>query len=298
MKKLSLALACIIGMMFFASCDPDTINDLMEQKPEVAFVEAEGFIAHDTTIMIDPTAEEPEPWDFKFTATANSGSESPIAKITFTVAYQDSQSADYIVNEEIEVGDPMNDTYTATFTPEAEEDAFYVITVTVQDQAKKENLAFVTVHYANPVNGSMGTFDGTMSIAGRLTTNDVAGFGQFDYDTTFNDLPVNIKLDSMEDNQVNAEITIEGRMAVVYGTIENDTITFNQFVFNKDIEVGTVVTTTVNVDFDMTMKGVLENNTLKLSGDAIGHGEGQLVTTIKVDITGTIDGTLTKVVEE
>jgi hypothetical protein len=295
MKKLTLTLACIIGMMFFASCDPEVIEEILEQAPKVEFVSQTGYISHDTTIMMEA---EPTPWNFKFTVSPNENSESPLAELSFKVAYEDSESGECIVNQLIDINDPTGGTYSATFTPNAAEDAFYVITVTVTDEAGKANFAYLSVHYANPVNGSMGVYEGAMNISGHLTSNEIQNVGSFDMDTTFNDIPVEIRLDDLGNNQVSAEVKIEDRLAVVYGTINNDVITFNNFTFSKDIELGGAVTIPVTLNFSMDMIGTISGSMLILSGEANGHGESQvLVAIVRIDMDGTIDGTLTEVLE-
>ena len=47
MKKLTFALACIIGMMFFASCTQEQIDEVMAQKPTVEFMSDEGLTSGD-----------------------------------------------------------------------------------------------------------------------------------------------------------------------------------------------------------------------------------------------------------
>ena len=295
MKKLTITLACIIGMMFFASCDPEVIEEIMEQAPTVEFVAQTGYISQDTTILMEA---EPTPWNFKFKVAPNENSESPLAELSFKVAYEDSESGECIINQLLDIEDPTGGTYTATFTPNAAEDAYYVVTVTVKDEAGKENLAFLLIHYANPVNGTMGVYEGTMTIAGHLTSNEIQNVGSFDMDTAFNDIPVEIRLDDLGNNQVSAEVKIEGRLAVVYGTINNNVITFNEFTFSKDIELGGAVTIPITLDFNMNMIGTISGSMLTLSGEANGHGESQvLVAIVRVDMDGTIDGTLTEVNE-
>lgn len=62
MKKLALALVCLVSVAFFASCDPE---DIQNPEPTIAILAEEGYIANGDVL------EMYEEYDYGFIATSN-----------------------------------------------------------------------------------------------------------------------------------------------------------------------------------------------------------------------------------
>ena len=139
----------------------------------------------------------------------------------------------------------------------------------------------------------MGTFSGTINIKGHVTTNEVMGQA-FDQDEDFNDLPITILLGAIDDdNRVSATIEIDGTPVTLYGTMVENTITFEEFHFTKTLSLAIA---DVLLDLVMNITADLSDDTLILSGTADGSGKTQvIVVTLEANYNGTIEGTLTKV---
>ena len=285
MKKLFFGMACIIGLMFFASCTQEQIDDIMAQKPVVEFVSGEGYISGNTGVYVGETL------NFKVKVAPNSGSEAALSHFDFSVT--DATGAT-VFNDNPEFTDPNVENYFEyVLTPEYA--STFVVTATVTDVNGKANFVNVVVNYVEPVTEGIGTFSGIINIMGHVTTNEVVGYtydGDYNIDTLATTLTLGVVGD---DNRVSATLDIDGTPVTLYGTMdENNTITFDEFHFNKTI----TITVDVTLDLTMNMTGVLENDVLTLSGTAAGSGKTQvIVLVVEANFEGTIDGSLEKVAE-
>ena len=285
MKKLFFGMACIIGLMFFASCTQEQIDDIMAQKPVVEFVSGEGYISGNTGVYVGETL------NFKVKVAPNSGSEAALSHFDFSVT--DATGAT-VFNDNPEFTDPNGENYFEyVLTPEYA--STFVVTATVTDVNGKANFVNVVVNYVEPVTEGIGTFSGIINIMGHVTTNEVVGYtydGDYNIDTLATTLTLGVVGD---DNRVSATLDIDGTPVTLYGTMdENNTITFDEFHFNKTI----TITVDVTLDLTMNMTGVLENDVLTLSGTAAGSGKTQvIVLVVEANFDGTIDGSLEKVAE-
>lgn len=278
-------MACIIGLMFFASCTQEQIDDIMAQKPVVEFVSGEGYISGNTGVYVGETL------NFKVKVAPNSGSEAALSHFDFSVT--DATGAT-VFNDNPEFTDPNGENYFEyVLTPEYA--STFVVTATVTDVNGKANFVNVVVNYVEPVTEGIGTFSGIINIMGHVTTNEVVGYtydGDYNIDTLATTLTLGVVGD---DNRVSATLDIDGTPVTLYGTMdENNTITFDEFHFNKTI----TITVDVTLDLTMNMTGVLENDVLTLSGTAAGSGKTQvIVLVVEANFDGTIDGSLEKVAE-
>ena len=285
MKKLFFGMACIIALMFFASCTQEQIDDIMAQKPVVEFVSGEGYISGNTGVYVGETL------NFKVKVAPNSGSEAALSHFDFSVT--DATGAT-VFNDNPEFTDPNGENYFEyVLTPEYA--STFVVTATVTDVNGKANFVNVVVNYVEPVTEGIGTFSGIINIMGHVTTNEVVGYtydGDYNIDTLATTLTLGVVGD---DNRVSATLDIDGTPVTLYGTMdENNTITFDEFHFNKTI----TITVDVTLDLTMNMTGVLENDVLTLSGTAVGSGKTQvIVLVVEANFEGTIDGSLEKVAE-
>ena len=284
MKKLFFAMACVIGLMTFASCTQEQINEIMEQKPEVAFVSEEGFISGNTSVYVGTEL------NFKVRVAPNSGSESELAHFDFSIT---DLTGATVFNENPTFTDPNGENvFEFNFTPEVA--STYAVTATITDKAGKANIATVVVDYVQPVVEGLGTFTGIININGHVATNEVVGYTYND-DYNMENLETTITLGAVgEDNRISATLDIDGSPVTLYGTMENNTITFDEFHFNKTI----TITLDITLDLAMNITGVIENDVLTLSGTANGSGKTQvLLVVVEANYEGTVDGTLNKVVE-
>ena len=284
MKRFFFALACVIGLMTFASCTQEVIDDIMAQKPVVEFVTEEGMVSTNTSIYLG------EELNFKVKVAPNSGSESQLAHFDFSIT---DLTGATVFNQNPEFTDPTTENFFEfTFTPEAA--STYAVTATVTDQAGKANVATVVVDCVEPVLEGLGTFNGTIDIIGHVTTNEVVGY-TYDGDYNMEGLVTTLTLGTVdENNRVSATLEIDGTPVTLYGTMTEGTITFDEFHFNKTI----TITVDVTLDLVMNMTGVIENDVLTLSGTATGAGSTMvIVLQVTADYNGTISGTLEKVVE-
>ena len=284
MKKLFFGLACFIGMMFFASCTQEQIDDILAQKPVVEFVSEEGFISGNTGIYLG------EGLNFKVKIAPNSGSMSPLAHFDFSIT---DLSGATVLNDNPTITDPAGENiFEFAFSPEYA--STYAVTATITDEAGKANVATIVVNCVEPILEGLGTFSGMININGHITTNEVVGY-TYDDDYKIEDLATTLTLGAVnEDNRISATLDIDGTPVTLYGTMDEGNITFEEFHFSKTVTLGVDIT----LDLTMNMTGVLANDVLTLSGPAAGEGKTMIaIIEFKADFVGDIEGSLEKVAE-
>lgn len=284
MKKLFFGLACFIGLMFFASCTQEQIDDIMAQKPGVQFVSQEGYTAANTGIYLGESV------NFKVKIAPNTGSESPLAHFDFSIT---DLSGATVLNENPTITEPANENiFEFAFTPEYA--STYAVTATVTDEAGKTNVASIVVNCVEPVLEGLGTFSGVINIVGHITTNEVVGY-TYDDDYNMENLATTLTLGAVSnDGRVSATLDIDGTPVTLYGTMTEGNITFEEFHFSKTITLGVDIT----LDLTMNMTGALENDVLTLSGPAAGEGKTMIaILEFKANFEGNIEGSLEKVAE-
>ena len=284
MRKLFFALACVVGLMTFASCTQEVIDDIMAQKPVAEFVAGDGLISVNTSVYLGETL------NFKVKVAPNSGSESELAHFDFSIT---NLTGATVFNENPEITNPAGENFFEfAYTPTAA--STYAVTATVTDKAGKANVVTVVVDCVEPVIEGLGTFAGAIDILGHVTTNEVVGY-TYDADYNMEQLATTLTLGVVdENNRVSATLEIDGTPVTLYGTLAEGTITFDEFHFNKTISI----TVDVTLDLVMNMTGVLADNVLTLSGTATGTGSTMvLVAQVTANYEGTVNGTLNKVAE-
>lgn len=110
MKKLALALVCLMGVAFFTSCDPETVVD--NPEPIIKVMTNENYLADSTVINLD------QDYEFGFTMTSNpeTGVELSLFELFVDGVLQDSDTIDaaeydyegiftYSLNEREIIGD-------------------------------------------------------------------------------------------------------------------------------------------------------------------------------------------------
>ena len=287
MKKLFFALACVIGLMTFASCTQEVIDELLAQKPAVEFVAGEGYIVGNTSVYVGTEL------NFKVKVAPNSGSQSELSHIDISITDKEGTT---VYNDNPEFTDPAGENiFEWSFTPETA--STYLVTVTVTDKAKKTNTITAVVDYVMPVAEGIGTFSGTLTFSGHITSNEIAGQPAYDQDMDPEEVPATIVLGALEENgRVSATFEVENSPVTLYGTMEDNTITFDEFHFNKTLSLQI---TNVVLDLTANFTGVLENDVLTVTGTAVGSGKTMITLVyLEVNLTnGVVEGSLDKVVE-
>lgn len=288
MKKLFFGLACVIGLMFFASCTQEVIDDIMAQKPTVEFVSGEGLFSGNTGVYVGTEL------NFKVRVEPNSGSLAELTHFDFSIA---DLAGNVVFNENPAIEKPAEENFFEfSFTPEYA--STYAVTASISDKAGKANVATVVIDYVEPISEGIGTYSGTITLSGHITSNEIAGHETYDMDMDPEELATTITMGTVgEEGRVRATFDIDGTPVSLYGTMGEDgvTITFDQFHFNKTISLFVNVT----LDLAMDLVGTLgENDVLTLTGTAVGSGKTQvLIAFLEVNFDGTIEGSLEKVAE-
>lgn len=286
MKKLFLAMSCFMGLMFFASCDPETINELMEQKPTVEFVAADGYISANTSVYVGTEL------NFKVKVAPNSGSESPLANFNFAITNLEGTT---VLDQNPTLTTPGEAmTFEFTYLPETASN--YVVTATVTDEAGKADVVAITVDCTEPVIAEIGTFQGILNINGTVSSDGelIPGTGVISEDLDISDIATTLVLGSTSEDRVNVTIDLDGTPVTLQATVDGNTYIFDEFHFSRSINLITDIT----LDLIVNMTGVMDGDTMALSGTVTGTGSVVvLFTTVHVVLDGNIEGTLEKVEE-
>lgn len=281
-------MACIIGLMTFASCDPSAIDDLMKQKPEIALLPGEGLLTHNTGVRVGTEL------NFQVKVTPNSSSMSPIANVEFTVK---DLNGNLLKSENPDFEDPsVENIFDFSFTAENSETT-YVFTFTATDEASKSNEIVVNVISSEVVEPVNGIYAGLVNLHGYITTNEIAGHETYNHEEKeLNDIPVNIYYGEVnEQGQAHIGIEVEDTYLSFWCPMEGNTIHLNKFVYYQSVELFV----SVFVEITANMDCVVEDGIMTLSGTAEGIGEA-MVLLAKLEVTleeGTLEGTLVEVTE-
>lgn len=287
MKKLFFALACVIGLMTFTSCDPDFMQDLLEQKPEIELVEAEGYIWHNIGVRLGTEL------NFQVKVAPNSGSMSELTDVDFTVK---DLNGNVLYSESGNIEDPANENI-VEFSYAPTEASTYTCTFAVTDAAGKSKEVKVVVICSETVENVNGIYNGKLNMTGYVTTNEIAGHDVYDHEeVTVTDIPVTLTLGEMdEDGNILVGVEVEDTYVAIMGTMEADAVSINDIYFFSAINLFV----RVNVEFNINIVGVIDNGVMTLEGTAAGEGEAQVLTA-KLEATfedGTLEGTLEEVAE-
>ena len=270
-------------MMFFASCTQEQIDELLEQKPEVAFVQGEGLTSVSTSILVGDELK------FQVKFAPNSGSESELTNFNFAITKDDGTT---IVDENPEFTANEENTYEYTYTFAAAGN--YIVTATVTDAATKANAAVINIACVEPTVEGLGTFVGDLGIAGHAASEEIVGDFALDEDFDFRDT-ITMVLGALDaENRVQGTLYVGGPHETqvpvsIQGTLAGDVITFDEFHFTKTLNL----TTEVVVDFKLNMTGTFSNEgtMLNFEGTAEGEGNVNLITFVyTVNAEGTVTG--------
>ena len=283
MRKLSFALACIIGLMFFASCNPETFNELLEQKPSIEFVEADGNVQNNATVYAGTELL------FQVKMEPNATSSSPLKTLTFTILDTNGNS---LMDETTDLtsieGNPIQ--IQKTYVPENA--TTLMVNAVVEDQAGKKNTAAMNITVIAPPSEEefIGNFAGQVSIVCDVTSDNPQLDGQ---QLNTGELPTEISLSCDADNNALASFTLDGTDIIISGKRNGNKFTFDQFQYTRTVNL----VFDIDLNINITMTGVLEDDILTISGDANGTGSA-LFNMVQANLQGQIEGQMERIAEE
>jgi len=289
MKKLFFGMACFIGLMFFTSCTQELIDNILAQKPTVEFVSGDDLISYNTGVYFG------EPLNFEVKTAPNTSSMAMLSSFTFSLV---DIEGNVVFNDNPDIDDPFDENYFEyTLTPENA--STYLAIATVSDVNQKSEVDTVIVNYVKPVIEGIGTFEGTVNINGQYTTSEILG-NTYNEEHNFENVPVSLILGTVdEENGVSATLDVEGIPVTIYGVMNDNIVTFDNYHFSKalPISISGIDITAVMLDLVINMTGTLDNDVLTLNGNVTGSGKAMtnLAIILRANYTGTIEGSLNKV---
>lgn len=280
MKKLSLSLLCIIGLLFFASCDPELINNLFAQKPNIEFVEEEGYISKNCQV------EFGTPLAFHIRVSPNDSTDYALKKLTFTIVDIDN-GQNVLFEDVIRIEESQHETldFYETFTPQVA--ANLNISAIIEDSSETKNVADLVIDYFTP-GIEIGRYEGNIQIVGQLQSNNPT-FDNTPFDS--GDIYTKIKLDSIPGtNKINATLDIDGTPVNIKCEKNGNTVAFTEFHFIKSYEF----ITTIDLDFTVNMVATLSNDNAVLTLDGTTVAKGDIIDMLTIDMDGVLTGELIK----
>lgn len=280
MKKLSLSLLCIIGMLFFASCDPELINNLFAQKPNIEFVEEEGYISQNCQV------EFGNPLAFHIRVSPNDSTDNALKKLTFTIVDIDN-GQNVLFEDVIRIEENQHETldFYETYTPQVA--ANLNISAIIEDSSETKNAADLVVDYFTP-GVEIGKYEGNIQITGQLQSNNPT-FDNTPFDS--GDIFAKITLDSIPGtNKINATLDIDGTPINIKCEKNGNTVAFTEFHFIKSY----VFITSIDLDFTVNMVATLRNDNAVLTLDGTTVAKGDIIDMLTIDMDGVLTGELIK----
>lgn len=279
MKKIALLLACIVSLCCFTRC-VDNMDDLLAQKPEIAFLNEEGYCHADGNYYVGTEIE------FKVQAMPNATSESPLVAFNFSIVDLNGNS---LVDESATV---TTDTLLVTKSFQCQKEGTYVVTATVTDSIGKVNAAELRITLVDPNAGEIGRYEGYVNIAGDVVFDTLLPQQQLDLDSLFARVVLS---EGSAPDEVVAIVEIEGAPYSLTCHQQD-----GQLIMDE-IHLTRVLTDLNNLElhFTIDMVGTLDGDRLQISGPVTGTGElNLLLLRVHATMSGQIDGTLERVQEE
>lgn len=277
MKKLVVLFACFIGVLFFASCDEGTMEDILAQKPNIVFLNEEGYCHADCNEYVNTELH------FLIQATPNANSKSPLYQYNFSIT--DLNGHD-LVNETDYV---RSDTLLVTKSFITEKAGTYIITASVTDTAEKVNTAVLNITLIDPFAGQIGKYEGYVNISGEVVFDTIFPQQQLQQDSIKTSI---ILSEGNAPDEINAIVEIEG---------EPYSVVCHQHDGQLDMEEIHLTRTfaelnNLELHFFINMVGILNEDRLEISGPATGTGTMQILFfSANATMEGQIDGVLEKV---
>lgn len=278
MKKLSISLLCIISMMFFASCDPELLSELFAQKPNIEFVEEEGYISSNCQVLYG------EPLNFHIRVSPNDSTDYALKKLTVTLI--DIDNSQQTIDEKIfNIEENQHEVldFFVTFTPNVA--ANLNVSAIIEDSNNAKNIADLVIDYYQP-GIEIGKFEGNIQITGQLQSNNPTIDG-----TPFDsgDIYTKITLDSVPGtNKFNATLDIDGTPVNIKCEKNGNTIAFSEFHFVQTY----VFITSIDLDFTVNMVATMNNDETAITLDGTTTAHGDVIDMLTVDMDGALTGEL------
>lgn len=177
MKKLALALVCLVSVAFFASCDPTNID---HPEPTIALITGTDYITGTADNPQTISYSDPTNWRYGFHVESNAETKKELAslKIVATQTYEGSTSSfDTIIDL---TGKTSYDFSEYVYEQEDSKEIFYemVMNATVTDVDGQTNTASIAFKIDQPaVDLEPEAFEWVRNGGGTITGTGLAPFG-------------------------------------------------------------------------------------------------------------------------
>lgn len=279
MKRITVLLACVIGVMFFASCTEEMIDDLLAKKPNVEFVEDEHATSAQTYgIYVNETIA------FNVRVSPNEESAAGLSEFIFTI--QKSNQENTVVFEDRQtIKDDIYSVHVFKEVFEATEAGNYVINAIVKDEAGAENIAIAYLDVAAPIAEPLGTFTGNLKMSGAVNVSNPLTGSYDEVDLTPMDVVTSVQVgETGENGMCEVIIDIDGNLVTLQCKKDGDSFIFNNFTFTKPLDLNLF---TIDFNIEVTeMVGLMHDDVMSITAVAKGNGSYQQL------ITGTMDGNM------
>ena len=293
MRKVSLILACCLSFLFFASCNEETLDDLLGKKPQVEFLKEADHPGDSYSLMVG------ESITFKVQIAPNEGTNAALEEYIFTIK----DNSDAVVFEDRQsITEDRYAPHTFEETFLAENAGNYTVTAIARDETGAENIAAVYLDCSAPIIEEIGTFKGAVKLSGNLviTYPPLIGGGDTESALSPTDVELTVKMgNTNEDGYAVVQLEIDGNTVTLQCHKEDNVYKFDEFHFTKPVDLVQLA----NVDLDIVitdMTGVMDGDMLNITANAQGTGtfslEG-LPLTADVKLDGLMDGSLEKIKE-
>lgn len=249
MKKLSFALACIIGLMLFASCkkDESTNNNPDDLPLTITPITDEGFVKDGDEVFVLNS--------FKFGFEAQG---TDLTLFTCTI-----ESGGETTSDQTEMENAICNSYECTFMPTVAGEI--KITGTIKNAKGETATATITINAIETENHKfIGNYDGPLSGSGSIELMGQSfDIPTFDYDSQLEILV------GENGNEILSYYITEGTTYEVKGICNGNDVTFEPFTINYE-EDGSAMSLAIN------LIGTLENDNLHVTGTAFSEGEFEM----------------------
>ena len=244
MKKLSFALACFIGLLFFASCkkDESTNNDPEEKPLTITPITDEGFVTGGEEVLVLNS--------FKYGFVAQG---TDLTLFTCTI-----ESGGETTTDENELDNATYKSYESTFLPSSPGEV--KITGTIKNAKGETTSATIIINAVGAENDKfIGNYAGEIVINGTI---EVTIFGETQtqpLDEQKTDIEMKITAGN-ENDEVIANFEMEGQPANIKGKCKNNHVDFEPVS-------ETIAYEGQQINCTFIMRGNLDGNTLNVSGN-------------------------------
>jgi len=284
MKRISLFLACCIGLLFFASCKKGPV------LPSISILRNQGCVIENSQVYYDREIT------VGFHCTGKS-----LTQIDVVLSQNDSILASHTDTLSGAKKDPVTSVdYKHPFTLEVLGPV--TVTGTLTDSlGQVATISFDINYNETPSMKFVGHYEGKLYICGSYHA-DLSLIGAQDGD--LDSIPFTTVADIFSGESINevvANLTLGDSLNVVRGTVDGDDVFFdeinNTFVFDYSYDGVFTINIPIVMDVIYSMHGTLTDGILYLEGDCQGEGDISTLGGIvhgPMTMEGTLSGSLTK----